>query len=511
MALPNEIDKSLPGNNDDPSQGAGEIRSLKEFLQDLFGLVDATNYTVAPISISPAGVITFNVSPVMSPLSASLPVFTDASKNLTTQTLPQLASALGISPTQTTRGMLLRTHPDSDKAATYIQLVHAEEIVLHDGFRIAPTDLQTAVKDGSTGAGHLDTGSWVNSTWYQVIFGRKSSDGTQGVWFHRAKDWYLDPVNQQTTNAAVDALRRATSTTTDQHAQSFQVGTAGLLTAIDVLLETNSTAVTGNFWVTVEADSAGSPSGTPLAISDKFNAGGINTAYQWVKFLFRTPTTLATSTTYWLVMQGDYTRSDSVAIDWAGNTSDSYASGVAKRYNGSAWSGPPSNGIYDFTFKLYTERNNTTIASALPSGYDQYAHIGWVYCNSGGNFDPLVFLDRRCIPLTTGSLGTSTPNVPTLIDCTALLPPIPVRPRFGYAGAGQQWFGIGPVPGGQAMVVSNGTDRGNLAGGVGGIPQYAASTSLQGVTDSLQTEAQAVYIVQAGATAFQFWLSSWEW
>ena len=46
MALPNEIDKSTPGNNDDPSQGAAQIRDLKTFLEDLLGLVDATNYTV---------------------------------------------------------------------------------------------------------------------------------------------------------------------------------------------------------------------------------------------------------------------------------------------------------------------------------------------------------------------------------------------------------------------------------------------------------------------------------
>ena len=58
MAIPTSIDKATPSGNDSPSLGDDELRALKLFLQDIFGLPDATDITVAPFSITAGGLVT---------------------------------------------------------------------------------------------------------------------------------------------------------------------------------------------------------------------------------------------------------------------------------------------------------------------------------------------------------------------------------------------------------------------------------------------------------------------
>lgn len=58
MTLPLELDKTLPADSDNPSQGASSIRNLKTFLQDVFGLDDAVDYTAQAFDISTTGVVT---------------------------------------------------------------------------------------------------------------------------------------------------------------------------------------------------------------------------------------------------------------------------------------------------------------------------------------------------------------------------------------------------------------------------------------------------------------------
>jgi len=58
MALPGTIDKSTPANTDSPEQGDDQFRALKTFIEDVFGIPDATSITAAAFSISAAGVVT---------------------------------------------------------------------------------------------------------------------------------------------------------------------------------------------------------------------------------------------------------------------------------------------------------------------------------------------------------------------------------------------------------------------------------------------------------------------
>ena len=60
MALPNSIDKSTPAGSASPGLGDDQFRALKLFLQDVFGIPDATNITVSPIDIAAGGAVTIN-------------------------------------------------------------------------------------------------------------------------------------------------------------------------------------------------------------------------------------------------------------------------------------------------------------------------------------------------------------------------------------------------------------------------------------------------------------------
>lgn len=58
MALPSTIDKATPAATDSPALGDDQIRALKLFIEDVFGIPDATSITAAAFSISAGGVVT---------------------------------------------------------------------------------------------------------------------------------------------------------------------------------------------------------------------------------------------------------------------------------------------------------------------------------------------------------------------------------------------------------------------------------------------------------------------
>jgi len=77
---------------------------------------------------------------------------------------------------------------------------------------------------------------------------------------------------------------------------------------------------TNGIWFTIEGDAAGAPDGVPIGTSRYINpdtfpitgaAGG-----EWVDVIFDTAVSLLAGTTYWFVMQGDYTESAVNAIAW---------------------------------------------------------------------------------------------------------------------------------------------------------------------------------------------------
>lgn len=404
-------------------------------------------------------------------------------------------------PTQTFRGLRLMTHPDEDLAPSRVYLDHADEIVMHDGTRVGPWD-QLSADIGTSGANGLDTGAAVNNTHYQIYAIRKSTDGTKGLLLHRAKDYLFDTTGQfVTAYDASRALRLATGTATDKLAQSFQVGTGGPLSAVQLTLS-RAGAVSGRVWATIEADSSGNPSGTPLATSDKLLGDAIATGVTYLRLIFRTPPTLATGTTYWIVLQGDYVRSDTVYLAWSGVAAGGYANGVAKQYNGTAWSN--ATGVGDFQFQTAILRNDTT--PTWPTGYDQYALIGWV-CYSTGAFVRFEARDRVVqIPYALLASGTPPTN-PTLIGLGNYAPPVPIRllPLLvgGTGAVAGAKFELGGIPHGYKGISGLSPARSTTT-----IPVNDANTPLDGVN----TEMQAVYFwITAGTGAYALYANGYVW
>src|SRR5262249_40539809 len=376
-----------------------------------------------------------------------------------------------------------------------ISLLGLAEVVMSDGTRysnvVRPgTDTPLTALITGSGAGGLDTGSEQAATWYEgYVIGKSSTklNSDLRLMLHRAKDYLVDQSFTTATNAG-RALRLATSTATDLLAEGFKVATVGKIERIDIPI-LRAGAVSGNIWMEIRSDSAGSPSSTVLATSDKENAGVISTTEGYIAFLFRNPFTPAdTSTQYHMVLNADYTRSDAVNITWRGVAAGGYANGVAKEFNGTTWAN--ASGVGDFDFKLYVTENDTALT--FPAGYDQSVKLGTFFNNSGSDFNPLGFYDRTAIPLALGTIasafGTTTP---VLTDLSVFFPPGRTLFRFATANpAGASAITAGGVPDGFGITGANDTQRTAGGSGVGASGAIGANT---GTSDDVATEFQAGY------------------
>lgn len=403
---------------------------------------------------------------------------------------------------QVFRGLSLRTHPNGDTAASKVYLNHADEIIMDSGHRVSDwDDLSADITVG--GAGGLDTGAEGASRWYDIYAIRKSSDGTKNLLLHRAKSFDLD-TSFTTTPDSFKALRKTTSTETDKLAQGVTFASGGELHYVDVTLQ-KANSPTGNIWFTLEANSAGSPSGAALATSDKIDVSQVSTSNQVIRFIFRVPATV-TATQYHLVLQGDYTKSDTVNVRWAGVTAGGYAGGVAKSYNGAAWSAVADP--LDFYFKAYLKQNDTTVT--MPSGYDQSCLVGHVYNDGSSNFRAFTATDKRVrlfTSVSSGDVAASTP--PTLIDFASVVPPIPVvllQLNLAPQGAAAVAIMAGAVPNGFRSTLT--TDTVPTAMKSWGTP--ADNAYGIGLID-FNTETQAFYLYHNGASAGRAYGTGYTW
>ena len=404
---------------------------------------------------------------------------------------------------QSYQGMLLRSHPDADLSANQVQLLRAAEIVMQDGTRVADwpiltLDISTATSAGAGGV-DVDADRDLASTWYEVQGIRNSSSGTRALLARKATKRSTDAGQSFTTvDNAQRALRIATSTATDKLAQGFRtptVGFPGKIVWIDAEL-IRAGAVTGNIWFTIEADAAGVPSGTPLATSDKINAGRIPTTAggTLLRATFRVPfTTADVTTSYHLVLQGDYTRSDTIFIAWRGVTAGGYSEGIAREFNGTTWT--TASGVGDFIFKVYTER--FAGAPVMPAGFDQRALLGFIYNDASSNLRKFSQWDRVMIG---GGLDwqvtTASPTVPTLVDLSTALPPVPVEVHFSVGGSGAGTsFSFAPTDVLDALDTDTTTKAGAILGRA-----VSATTVEQTLVGSLVIDNEAVVLDSSAAS-----------
>src|SRR3990167_2917467 len=398
---------------------------------------------------------------------------------------------------QAFRGLHLRTSPDADVALTTVSILGLEQWVADDGTLVDDTLSNNTAAISSAGAGGLDTGSEVASTWYEIYRIRKSSDGTLNTLLHRAKDYFLD--ESQTTYTDNNALRRDANIV--KLAQTFDTDEAGAIEFVDAHFQKGGTP-TGQVWFSMYATSAGVPTGAALNVSDKLDVSRFGTTAHTVRFVFRTPLTVVAGTTYALVLEGNYTESTTNLLNWGSNSAGGYAAGIAYRYDGSAWETSTVTGFTgtDFWFKIYVTRNDAAVT--MPSGYDQQCKVGYVYNDSGSDLIPFVAYDHTVHQLDIGgTVATVTATIPTLTDYSAYLPPVPIHSlmplvRNNTANADMQ-FGIVP-------------DGFSASGD--GVVNIACPTANE-VFDGplLHTEFQAFYLsVESGSGLFRYPLT-WRW
>lgn len=326
---------------------------------------------------------------------------------------------------QSFSGLHLRTSPNADVAATTVTLLHADSIVLEDVntglpvVAVGPWDDLSAVIT-TAGAGGLDTGTEAASTHYGIYAIRKSGDGTKNLLLHRAKNYNLD--EQQTTDTSNEDAINSTNTRT-AIAQTFDTDLTGYVEFVDIKIGKDNSP-TGQMWCEILATSAGTPTGAALATSDKLNIAALPAgANPWVRFVFRSPVSLTAGTTYALVFTGNHAASDTVNIHWNENNVGGYAAGEQYKKESGSWAAFGEGD--DFCFKVYITENDAAVT--MPSGYNQKCLIGYVYNDSGSNFNQFVAIDREVQFLAEEqSLGTTTATVHTLFDLSGVIPPGPV-------------------------------------------------------------------------------------
>jgi len=320
------------------------------------------------------------------------------------------------------------THHDLASNDHIVLLRSAGVIIMNSGTRTTDWVNKTADIELS-GAGGLDTGVEGNSHWYEVYAIRNSSNGATTLLLHRAPETTIDQ-SLTTTSDLGPTLRKVTGGTATKIAQSFIPALAGPLTSVE--LEISKTgSPTGLIWVTLEADSAGEPSGTPLATSRVMDVARLPTDKARMRFLFDTNTSVSLSTTYWVVYQGDYTPSDTNYTTWWGIIAGGYANGIAKEFRG-AWSTCQSQtGNQDLWFKTFVQSTPATPTS-MPSGYDERCLISYVYNGSDGKFRHYAQKNTTLVMGTSASWRcfTSITGLVEAVDLNGFIPPVTCAVQF---------------------------------------------------------------------------------
>lgn len=409
---------------------------------------------------------------------------------------------------QSFSNMVLRTHLDNDKALAQVELVRADEIILRDAagdrFREAVGGYSGKTADiaAATGAGGLDTGTEASSTWYQIYY-IGGAAVTSALILHKSSTGVED--TSFATQDGTTGLRDAAART--KLAQGIQVTQTGLPQYARLRVVKTGTP-TGNFWVTIEGDNAGSPDGAPIATSDKLNVAKLNggdTAE--VIFMFRGNTTsLAAATQYHIVLQADYSVSAVNFVYWYRNSGGGYASGQLKSYDGATWSALGSDAVFALSLKI-NPTGSTPVT--LPSGYTRWAFLGWVYNNSGSDFVPFKQYDRYVTPMIQQKFGTTfSTNLPTPTLLTTYVPlaelELTVSTYINGDGGTHRYVRAAGVPDGYNRV-----DFANVAA-AGQALVYG--DDLQACLRPVLTEAQNIYMSTSATTnGADLFIEAWEW
>jgi hypothetical protein len=414
--------------------------------------------------------------------------------------LKEQLQALGRVAVSNFDGMLLSTHPSEDLALSKIYLARAQWIVVLDdaGGNAAAVEITSPlVADiASPGAGGLDTGTEEASTWYDIMLVRKSGDGTTALMLHKHSNVVVQDEVQATGGAGTSF--RYSPTGVEKVAQGFSIDETDVpISHVHVYLWKAGTP-TGYVWMTIESDNAGSPSGTAIATSPKFDVANLGTVAGHAVFFFDTSTAnLLTGVQYHFVLHSDVAMGSSNYISVVNVGSSTYPRGQLKTYNGTVWTGVTA----DVTFGLWVRR--ALVAPTMPVGYDQKALIGYAYNNASSNLTKFMATNRVIVPHESQLMIANVGTAPTFVAISGLVPPVPVslRPVIDApASSVVRVGGLRRLPGVSNVPRANGQVI--VSNGAG-----AASITEGGI---VSTAVAAVY-ASSSVAGSNIYLNSWEW
>ena len=378
--------------------------------------------------------------------AARLPVGTDGQILIADSTANTGLRWKIISGVTSFHNLWIQTHYDISVQKHQLLLRFADEVVMNDGTRVSGWN-NLVVDIELSGAGGLDTGVEGASHWYEVYTIGNSSNGQIALMLHRATEVLRDQSLTTTTDTGI-TVRKLSGGTATKVAQSFIPALAGPLTSVE--LEVSKTgSPTGLIWVTLEADSGGFPSGTPLATSRVMDVSRLPTDKARMRFLFDTNTSVSLSTTYHIVYQADYTVSDANYTTIWGLASSGYANGSANEFRVAWFTSVSLGGAADLWFKTFV-RSTPTTTPTLPPGYDQFALISYVYNNSSSDFKPYVQKNHTIALsyLEDWKAFTAVTGLVEAVNLNDTVPPVGCMVKFQIEtahGTPQKSFPIGGV------------------------------------------------------------------
>lgn len=252
------------------------------------------------------------------------------------------------------------------------------------------------------------------TTYWLVQYPPNQAAGNGYKWVGKAVGTYANGQRAYSTNGGgtwnLDAYDLKCSITTspvsvgDKLAQSFQIGSASNITGAKLYLKKVG-APTGTMTLRIETDNAGDPSGI-LADANAtitFTEASLTTNYVLETFAFAATFSLASGTSYWLVLSTTRATSTTNYVLWGADASaPSYASGEMKSEAAAAWSAESKDACFQvyltitaLVAKLAARRYGQTTdivlnsLSGLADSVD-YQGQGWVAVDRDNRFDLYV-------------------------------------------------------------------------------------------------------------------------
>jgi hypothetical protein len=332
---------------------------------------------------------------------------------------------IGSTGSEVFSGLWLQTHQKRYLQNTQIWLRHCADVVYTDGSH--GRGLSNLVCDITvSGVGGLDTGVERNSQWYEIYMIRDTANSANALLLHQS----TNIVNEASLTTVTDFSRilRGATDPNDLLGQSFVSANGGLIHSVE--LEFSSVgSPNGLLWVEIRDDSGqgGGFPGNTIVTSRVFDTTRILSENSRIRFIFDTDAALLANISYHIVLTADYTRSDSNYIQLRGLAAGGYPSGKAieHHFNDGVWFNCSDvSGPGDFYFKVFIQ-NIPATNIVLPSSYDVYCLLGYVYNNSAGNFKHFIQRDRHLLAFISQDWRgyTTATGAIEAADLSTVLPP----------------------------------------------------------------------------------------